>query len=299
MIKVADKWGSWGGPGDRDLDTPAKAIQEKWKITEVELIEKGPERASVWVRFSGKQSRIDLTFLLTRQRDVVDVRARVFWNERGSRLKLVFPVADCSADFEVPGGHAQRGPLGEVPALRWARVKGKGGSFGFASDSLYGFKCEKNAFQVSVVRASHYASSVDAAAGAEIWRPAVDAGELNFRFLLTTDLAALPRLAQELDQPLVNQPVPPHAGELATSGSFFTLKPANVQLLALKPAENGGGLVVRVQETAGKVAEVSGSWLNQTLRFGMIPPWSIRSFLLTRQGKTWNVKPIDSLESGI
>ena len=298
VIRVSDKGGSWGSRTDGLLDTPAKEILEKFKITGVELIEKGPERASVWVRFSGRQSRLDLTFFLSRQREVIDVRARVLWDERASRLKMVFPVAGCTADFEVPGGHAERGVLGEVPALRWARVQGKSRSFGFASDSLYGFKCEKNAFQVSIVRATHYASSAGEKGGnAEIWRPAVDSGELNFRFLLTADVASVPKLAQELDQPLVYQTVPAHPGPLPASGSLFSLQPAHVELLALKPAENGEGFVVRVQETAGKNATLSGSWLNQTLQFGMMRPWSIRSFLLTRQGKTWNVKPIRLLES--
>ncbi len=299
VIRVNDPEGSWGGRTDMQLDTPAKSIQEKFKITAVELTEQGPERAAVWVRFAGRQSRLDLTFHLARGREVVDVRARVFWNERNSRLKLVFPVAGCTAEFEVPGGHAQRGVVGEVPALRWARVFGKARPFGFASDSLYGFKCEKNAFQVSIVRASHYAGGANSELGLgdEIWRPAVDAGELNFRFLITADLASVPRLAQELDQPIVHQPVPAHAGMLPASGSLFSLQPAHVGLLALKPAEKGRGFVVRVQEIAGKNATVSGSWLNQSLQFGMIPPWSIRSFLLTRQGKTWNVKPVDALES--
>jgi len=296
VINVKDPWGSWGGPGDARLATPVKDIREKWKIKEVELIESGPERASVWVRFAGKQSRLDLTFSLVRQRAAVDVQARVFWNERGSRLKLVFPVGS-EAEFEVPGGVARRGICGEVPGGRWVRVRRTGGgAFGFASDALYGFKCERNAFHATIVRASHYASGVDSTSGAQIWRPAVDAGELNFRFLLTAETGPLPRLALELEQPLVNQPVAPHPGPLPRFGSLFSLKPANVQLLALKPAENGKGWVVRVQEIAGKSTLLAGCWLNHDLNFGMIKPWAIESFRLTRQGKAWAVTPTNTLE---
>jgi len=295
VIKVTDPWGSWGGPGDALPATLPRDIQEKWKIKEIELIEAGPERASVWVRFAGQHSRLDLTLSLSRQRAVVDVQARVFWNERSSRLKLVFP-AEPEAEFEVPGGVAKRGVCGDVPGGRWVRVRRPGGTFGFASDALYGFRCEQQAFHATIVRASHYASSVDAKSAAEIWRPAVDAGELNFRFLLTAETGSLHRLAQELEQPPISQTAVAHPGALGRSGSLFSLESNTAQVLALKPAENGDGWVVRVQEIGGKVASLDGSWLNHPLKFGMIQPWSINSFRLTRQGQAWTVTPTSTLE---
>ncbi|MCE0523320.1 MAG: hypothetical protein LV480_10465 [Methylacidiphilales bacterium] len=298
IIKVSDPWGSWGGPSDALLATPRRDVQEKWKISEVEVIEKGPERASVWVRFAGKHSRLDLTFSLVRQRPAVDVQARVFWNERSSRLKMVFPVGS-EAEFEVPGGVARRGVCGDVPGGRWVRVRRTGGSFGFASNALYGFKCEWGAFHATIVRASYYANSIESGSTEKIWRPPVDAGELNFRFLLTAETGSLPRLALELEQPLVNQPVPAHPGSLPRFGSLFSLKPANVQLLALKPAENGRGWVARVREIAGKSTLLQGCWLNHDLNFGMIGPWAIHSFRLTRLDNKWRVTPTNTLEYDI
>jgi alpha-mannosidase len=299
IIKVRDPWGSWGGPSDALPATPRRDVQEKWKIKEVELTEKGPERASVWVRFAGKQSRLDLTFSLTRQRPVIDVQARVLWNERSSRLKMVFPVGS-EGEFEVPGGVAKRGICGDIPGGRWVRVRRTaGGTFGFASNALYGFKFERGAFHASVVRASYYANGIGAASKEKIWRPAVDAGELNFRFLLTAETGSLPRLASELEQPPVSQTVPAHPGSLPRSGSLFSLKPAHVQLLALKPAENGKGWVMRVQEITGKRTLLTGCWLNHDLEFGMIEPWAIHSFRLIRQDKKWAVTPTSTLEYDI
>ena len=71
---------------------------------------------------------------LCRERDAVDVAARVLWDERAARLKLVMPGAD-RAEFEVPGGTVERGPCGEVPGGRWVRADGRRGRFGFASDA--------------------------------------------------------------------------------------------------------------------------------------------------------------------
>jgi alpha-mannosidase len=295
VVKVKDPWGSWGGKPDALHETPKSDLQEKWKIQKLEILEKGPERASVWVRFAGKQSWLELTFSLVRNRPVVDVQARVLWNERSSRLKLVFPVGPAS-EFEVPGGVARRGVCGDVPGGRWVRLKRNGGSFGFASNALYGFKCEKKEFHATIVRASRYANHWEPGMRDDPWLPAVDAGELNFRFLFTAESESLAKLALELEQSLVNQPVAPHPGKLPRFGSLFSLNPANVQLLALKPAENGKGWIVRVQEITGKPTALTGSWLNHQLDFGMIKSWSINSFRIEREGHGWTATPTSTVE---
>ena len=295
VVRVEDPFGSWGGMNEEAESVSLSTVQEKWKIERVELMESGPERASVWVRFAGKRSRLDLTFSVSAERPAIDVHARVFWNERSSRLKLVFPVGT-DAEFEVPGGKARRGVCGEVPGGRWVRVEGEKGSFGFASDALYGFNCRNGSLLATIVRASRYANDVKTAEDAELWRPAVDAGELTFRFLLTAQTNSLAKFAQELEQPVVAQSMPPHGGTLARVGSLFSIRQANVQLLALKPAENGIGWIVRVQETAGKATSLRGRWLNHEIGFGLVRPRSICSFRLTGQNGLWKVKPTDVQE---
>mgnify|MGYP003343287135 CR=1 FL=1 len=84
-------------------------------------------------------------------------------------------------------------------------VFGKNGGMGFASDALYNFDSVKGEFRATVVRASRYANDVETPATAEPWRPAVDCGELKFRFLITGAKADLPRLAAELEQTPVVQ----------------------------------------------------------------------------------------------
>ncbi len=299
VIRIEDLYGSWGGMLEESDSTHLSTVQERWKIQNVELLESGPERASVWVRFAGKQSRLDMTFSLARERPVVDVFARVFWNERSSRLQLVFPLNSSNAEFEVPGGRVQRGECGEVPGGRWVKVNDEKRSFGFASDALYSFNCRKGALYATVVRASRYANDVKTTAEEEPWRPAVDAGELTFRFLITAQTGSLAAFAQELEQPVVTQIVPPHPGALSKAGSLFSIKPSNLQVLALKPAENGDGWIVRVQELAGKAALLQGCWLNQEIDFGPIKPTSINSFRLTCSQGRWQARTTDSQERDV
>jgi alpha-mannosidase len=164
-----------------------------------------------------------------------------------------------------------------------------GGAFGLATNALYGFNCAKGALLATVVRASAYAYSSAGLLNLEPSQPAVDAGELNFRFLMTAETGSLARLAEELEQPVVTQSVHPHPGSLPRSGSLFSIEQSNVHLLALKPAENGQGWIARVQEIAGKAVSVQGTWLGQEIDFGAIKPSSLNSFRLTCRDGRWTV----------
>jgi alpha-mannosidase len=252
VVTVDDAFGSWGGCYDEPDSRHFTAVRQEWRVTAVETLERGPLRAALWVKLAGGKSELELTFRLAAGRDAIDVEARLFWVGKRARLKLVFPGAGDQAEFDVAGGVVRRGPSGEVPGGRWVRVRNGRHVLGFASDALYGFDASDGTFRASVVRSSRYAFDARDTAGTPEWLPVVDRGEYRFKFLLTADSAALPRLAAELEQPPLSLPVPAHGGPLGRSGSIVSLAPAGVRLLALKPAEDGNGLIVRLQETAGR-----------------------------------------------
>jgi alpha-mannosidase len=281
-----DPWGSWGGMYEEPDSFLLKNVRERWTITEVELLENGPERAALWVRFAGKRSRIDLTFHVSRDRDAVDVSARVLLDDRSARLKLVFPAGD-QVDYEVPGSVAHRGPGGEVPGGRWARVHaaGKANGLGFVSDALYNFDSEAGEFRATVVRATRYANDVKTPADTELWRPAVDCGELKFRFVLTPPTADLPRLAAGLEQPPVVLLVPPGKGARKRTGSLLELTSA--RLLALKRAEDGKGFILRLQAAPGKAVNISANWLGKRFRLGPLNGGEIGTWRLQLSKGTW------------
>lgn len=286
-VVVEDALGSWGAEGTPDMINLSK-ILEQWRIADLETLETGPERSQLWVRLAGKRSWIELTFHLYRGRDAVDVSARVLWNERYARLKLVMPVGAAEAEFDVPGARVTRKPCGEVPGGRWVRTTGKSGPFGFASDSLYCFDCTDGALRATVVRASGYSHSAPPLMKA--WRPAVDSGELKFRFLINPGDKALPFLAQALEQPPVALLVPAKTGPLPREGALASLSPPSLELLALKPAEDGNGLVLRVQETAGVTRAGTLTWLGQTISIGSVKANSLATWRLRKHGLKWTVK---------
>jgi alpha-mannosidase len=294
-ISVDDPWGSWGGMSEQPESLDLSDVMETWKVTQTELLESGTERAALWVRLAGERSHMDLTFQLYRNRDAVDVSARVFWNERYRRLKLVMPAGE-QAEFEVPGGVVKRGPAGEVPGGRWVRVKGPNGNFGFASDALYGFDCKNGALRASVVRSTGYTKEAPKFVRDVAWRPQGDAGELRFRFLLSPGDAKLPQLARQLEQPPVVQTVLPSPGDLPRSGSVMALGPANLQLLALKPAEDGNGIVLRVQETQGRTTTPVLTWLGQEICLDKVGSRKIATWRLVQGKNGWRSERTNILE---
>ncbi len=285
-ILFEDPWGSWGGMAEETDSFFLSEVRERWKITEVELLEKGPERAALWVRFAGSRSRIDLTFFVCRDRDAVEVSARVLLDDRSARLKLIFPAGDVM-DYEVPGSVVRRGPAGEVPGARWARVRSKSGGMGFASDALYNFDSGNGEFRATVARASRYANDAKTSATTELWRPAVDCGELKFRFLLTGPKADLPRLAAQLEQPPVVLLVPPSKGPLKRSGSLLELTPPTAQLLALAADGTKPGFLLRVQAALGKPAQLAMRLFGKKLALGILQGGEIGTWRINRWKKNW------------
>lgn len=290
LALFSDPWGSWGGMLEEPESIHFSHPIETWKIEAVETLESGPERAALWIRFAGKNSRLDLTVSLSRQRAAVDFSARLFFNERNARLKLILPVRGSGrATFEVPGGTVTRQPCGEVPGGRWVRVNGPGGQMGFASNGLYSFDTLPNAFRPTLARATRYAATDKLEAGEKPWLPMVDSGELKFKFLLQPGDADLERLARELEQPPVVQLVAPGAGTgLERSGSFASLSPATSRLLSIHPS--GKDLIVRVQSDATKSSAATLNWLGQRFPLGKLRPGEMALWQLSQIRGQWKIK---------
>jgi len=296
VITVEDPWGSWGNMEELPEALNLCAVRCRWKVTQVEVLERGPERATLWVRLEGGASRLDLAFSLSSRREAVDVSARLFWNERSARLKLVMPAGASGAEYDVPGGTVRRGEAGEVPGGRWVRTLGA--RLGFASDALYCFDLTRGALRATLARATRFANDVKTGPDAEPWRPATDAGEHRFRFALTPGGADLPRLAAELEMSPAVVTATAHTGTLPRCGSLAALAPEGFRLLALQPAQDGKGLLMRVQETAGKGGRPELTWLGRRLTLDAVGAHQIVSWRLAESGGRWSATRIrDRLQS--
>jgi len=295
FITVEDPFGSWGGMNEEPESLDLSTLIAAWKVTAVRTMEKGPQRAMLWVRLEGGRSRVDLRLSVSRMREAVDVEARVFWDERSARLKMVLPCGAGTAEFEVPGGTAVRGAVGEVPGGRWVRVfdavpdaaAGAVSVLGFASDALFSFDLKRGALRATVVRATRYSCDRRIAASEEPWTPATDCGELRFRFLLTPGGEELPSEAWLLEEPPVAVPVPASSGELARAGSLMRLSPTGIRVVLFKQAEDGDGLLLSLQVPACGAATAEFEWMGKPVTLGRMEPGRISTWRLRNHNGRW------------
>ena len=210
VVTVSDVFGPWGGHYGEPEAREFNQVLATWRITATRVLERGPLRAALWVRFESGKSRLDFTFRLHRQRPAVDWDARLFFDKPRTRVKLLLPGGDV-ADYDVPGGVLRRGPSGEVPGGRWVRVLNTRGrpQFGFASDSLYNFSARDGVLAATLIRASRHTLDIpDTPKQVPPHRPVIDNGEFRMRGLIALPAADLPRLALELEQQPLVMPVP-------------------------------------------------------------------------------------------
>ena len=94
-------------------------------------------------------------------------------------------------------------------------------------------------------------------------------GRFEFRYRLTSDeaidRATAARFGESAVQPLraIRLRPGPEKGDLPATKSFCRVEPASVQLTAVKVADDGRGIIVRLRETTGKptTATLSSSFL--------------------------------------
>ena len=285
-----DPWGSWGGMKEERNSTHLTEIREIWSITDVAALEHGPERATLWVRFQGNRSRIDLTFSVSKGRDAVDVTARLFFDDRSARLKLIFPCGDW-AQYEVAGGCVERDACGEVPGGRWVVVGPHRLSpyMGFVSDSIYNFDSAEGEFRATVVRGTRFADDQQLLASESPWRPSVDCGELKFRFAITANCQDIERLSAQLQHPIVAIPVDESQGPLARSGGFLDLSPISVKLLSVESCGIDSGILIRVQSELGRETMATIVWNGNQILFGPLKPGQISMWKLHAVNGAWGI----------
>jgi alpha-mannosidase len=298
-LTIEDPWGTWGDFAESIPSQSLTQVRDIWRVTKVEVGERGPLRATLNVRMEAGRSRMDLTLALWKGRNAVDISARVFWDERCARLKLALPGRFSQAEYDVMGGTVRRGSVGEVPGGRWVKLDRAGDSLGFASDALYNFNLTpEGVLQATIVRATRYAADLPAKEEEHPWRSVLDVGELRFRFLLTSDTTVLERLSAELEQPPLAMHVIPSPGPGAKTGGFMKLSPESVRVLAIKPAEDRKGWILRLQSFAGAPVVPEIQWMGQALTLEPLQPRALATYRFQREpGGKWQPTPVDLFEN--
>jgi alpha-mannosidase len=265
----------------------------------LKALENGPVRVRVRATSRYGASTLRQDFILYRDQPWVEVRVVLDWHEQLKLLKLAFPVAvvEPTASFEIPYGVLTRPVDGrEVPGQRWVDVSGRNaaGRLGVSliSDAIYSYDVSGARLRLTVLRSpvyAHHTPKILEAGADYAW---MEQGRHALRYLIVPhagswQAAGTQRLAEMLNMPVLSQAEGIHAGRLPAVAEFLSVDKPNVIVTVLKQAEQGDGLIIRAQETAGEKTTA-------TLKIALLE----REFAIEMgawQVKTWRVSEAEGM----
>lgn len=230
------------------------------KADSVQIMDKGPLRASIRVTRTWQSSKFVQDITLYAGLDRVDVINDIDWHETHVLLKAAFPLAASSgeATFEIPYGSIERPTTRnnkieqakfEVPAMRWADLGDGKHGFSLINESKYGYDAKGNVLRISLLRSPTWPD------------PNADRGHHHFRYSLYPHVgdwkqAMTVRHGYDFNYGLQSMQLEAHDGKLPSEQSFVTVSNPNVVLTAMKKAEDNDGLILRFYEWAGATGDV-------------------------------------------
>lgn len=332
LVVVEDESDTWAHGVDsfeKELGRPV--------LVESVVVETGPLRTVHRQKATWGRSDIWVDFIHDVATDSVRLHFRINWQERRQILKLDLPTALAKprVHCRCAGGVSTRRFSGdEQPMQDWVALTGRLGSVGHTvallNQSSYSFSCTEGRLRVVLARSTPYAEfaiAVDDKQGAWVDglrkpgqravigcrapddspEPFTDQGWQERHFALVEHAgsgpAALGRLDREAEsfqsRPLVFVDSA-HPGELPWEGGFLSVAPDHLAVPAVKPAEDGDGFIVRLQEMSGRattgVLRVHGGGDDLPVT---LAAWEIQTLRLRPARRGWTAEPCTLLEGPI
>lgn len=227
---------------------------------EFEIIEAGPARIAIKVSRELDHSFIDQIIYLESGGEFIRVENTVDWRNRRTMLKAVFPFScyNKTASYDLGLGVIKREnnseKLYEVPAQKWADITAGSGKYGVSvfSDCKYGWdKPSSNTLRLTCLHTPTGAFTKQAR------QDLLDIGRNNFAFGIFSHEGGFAngtqRQSEIFQKPLIAyQTSSRREGSLESGYSFLKINNDNAILRCCKLAEDGDGIIVRVNEGSGE-----------------------------------------------
>lgn len=228
----------------------------------VTIQEKGPARVSFCVEQKDGDSTFKNIIALTDGGSRVEVYSEIEWRSLHTmaKNKFAFACTNPEATFDLGLGAIRRGnmtkKLFEVPAQNWVDLTDKSGDWGVSvlSECKYGWdKYKDNTLRMTVLHSPVRNYRIDS------MQSMMDLGLNRYSYALFSHKgqvgADTQNQARAFLQPLTGYVEPKHPGVLGTAYSFGNASHPQVVLRAMKLAEDGDEIVVRLNEGAGTPVE--------------------------------------------
>jgi alpha-mannosidase len=229
---------------------------------EIKKVENGPIRQAIEVTRTAQGSKFTQIIRLTAGSDQVEVLNKIDWQTRERALKASFPLTTGNplATYDLQLGAIQRGNNDEkkyeVPQHQWLDLTSPDGSYGAAilNDSKYGSdKPNDDTVRLTLL----YTPGVR---GGYEDQATQDFGRHEITYVIAPHQGNWEKgdvvwKARRLNQPLHAFIAPKHNGPLGSSFSMLSLTSDQVEVQALKKAEEGNEVIVRLRELTGSPAK--------------------------------------------
>lgn len=222
----------------------------------VSIQEVGPVHARVQFIWTYGDSTIEQDMMVYANSRRIDFVTKVDWQEREQLLKVAFPVEVLAteATYDIQFGNVKRPTHWntswdlakfETVAHQWADLSEKGYGIALLNDSKYGYDIKDHVMRLSLIKSANYPD------------PEADRGEHHFTYSLLPHCGDWfeGRVVQEAWS--LNNPCPSMYGKPTMMNfSMFRISVDHVMVDAVKKAEDGDHILLRIHEFAGKRAKV-------------------------------------------
>jgi alpha-mannosidase len=251
----------------KDLIKPARSVASN--PISIKIVEEGPVRVTIEVVRENEGSKITQRIRLSAGADGsrVEVANKIDWQSRGALLKVAFhftaeaPEATYNLDLGTIKRENRRENQYEVPTHAWIDLTDKSGNFGASilTGAKYGSdKVDDTTIRLTLIHGPDTNDSKqevldDGTMAEQRWQ---DWGRHQFSYAITGHKGDWREgkthwEAMRFEQRPAAFVVSKHEGK-ESSLSLLNLNSDQVNIQAIKMAEDGSGVVVRLQELNGK-----------------------------------------------
>ena len=258
-----------------------------------EVIENGPIRATIKSTVKCNNSVFIRYYSLYSESDGLFVKCRLDFDEEYKLMKLCFETAlqEPSVTYSMPYGFiGKEANSQEEPSHAWTDIHDRNGvGLGIINDGKYSFCACGNDLRMMTARGCAYLDHFG-----QKYRDGemqfLDKGEQEFCYEIVPHTkninSYLFKRSELLNTPLSVQQETHHDGTLPEVFSALNIDKDNIVVTAVKPAEDGDGIILRIVECAGErtKAKISFNALNTEFEPDFAPQ-EIKTVRIKADGK--------------